>query len=90
MTHPQNMYTSYITQVAKIIFKNAYVDTYVHAVTTAEKKMPWIWKRVAKGTWEDFEGIKGRDKCGNYITVSKIKIKTKQKQTKTLATPNSR
>lgn len=28
-------------------------------------KMPWIWKRIRRGTWEDLERKKVRDKYYN-------------------------
>lgn len=37
------------------------------------KKGIWIWRRVESDTWTGLEGGEGRDKCQNYIIISKIK-----------------
>lgn len=40
-------------------------------VTTINEKRAWIWKRTRGSVWEDLKGRKGREKCYNYIIISK-------------------
>lgn len=44
--------------------------TYMHVMIMNEKGA-MSYKKIGNGIWEDLEGRRGREKCYNYIILSK-------------------
>lgn len=66
MVSPENIYASNILQMEQVIFRNIYVDTYIHVVTINGKEVTNL-----KEGKKALEGGKEREKCN--IIISKIK-----------------